>query len=38
MIVNNELKELREIIRKRNGSTVAHSSMTASFHIVRKYC
>jgi hypothetical protein len=31
MIMNNEFKQLREVIENRNGSIVAHSGMTASF-------
>jgi hypothetical protein len=31
MIVNNEFKQLREIIKKRIRSAVAHSGMIASF-------
>jgi hypothetical protein len=29
MIMNNEFKQLREIIENRNGSVVAHSGMNA---------
>jgi hypothetical protein len=31
MIMNNELKQFREITENRNGSVLAHSDMIASF-------